>query len=151
MPNEQHLSALETAWARFSIKSVKVKGETRYQLTAEFENRTDAERALGSALALGPFTDSADRLDAVIPTTSTEAIPRLEEPETPDKVDLELQRGPYSTSEIAQLLGRHPITIRKWCSQGVIAASRAHPSANWSVSHAEAVRLVLGGEPPPLT
>lgn len=51
----------------------------------------------------------------------------------------------YSTSEVAKLLGKSDYTVREWCRQGRVAASKkAHTRgahAEWLVDHAELTRL----------
>jgi transposase len=51
----------------------------------------------------------------------------------------------YSTSEIASLLGKAEYTVREWCRQGRVKASKkpyargAHPE--WLICHAELTRV----------
>jgi len=51
----------------------------------------------------------------------------------------------YSTAEVAELVGKAEYTVREWCRQGRIRASKkaysrgAHPE--WLIGHAELVRF----------
>jgi excisionase family DNA binding protein len=51
----------------------------------------------------------------------------------------------YSTAEVAQLLGKAEYTVREWCRQGRIRATKkayargAH--SEWLISHAELIRV----------
>lgn len=51
----------------------------------------------------------------------------------------------YSTAEVAQLLGKAEYTVREWCRQGRIRATKkayargAHPE--WLISHEELIRV----------
>ncbi len=51
----------------------------------------------------------------------------------------------YSTAEVASLLGKSDYTVREWCRQGRVTASKkayargAHPE--WLISHDELTRL----------
>ena len=55
----------------------------------------------------------------------------------------------YSTAEVAGLLGRAEYTVREWCRQGRVRASRtAHargPHPEWRVAHAEVERVRRDG------
>ncbi len=55
----------------------------------------------------------------------------------------------YSTAELAALLGRAEYTVREWCRQGRVRASRtAHargPHPEWRVAHAEVERVRRDG------
>jgi hypothetical protein len=51
----------------------------------------------------------------------------------------------YSTSEIAEFLGRAEYTVREWCRCGRIGASKRHYARGaypeWMISHEELVRV----------
>ena len=51
----------------------------------------------------------------------------------------------YSTAELGRQLGRAEYTVREWCRQGRVRASRtAHargPHPEWRVAHAEVERV----------
>ena len=59
----------------------------------------------------------------------------------------------YSTAEVASLLGKSDYTVREWCRQGRVLASKkaytrgAHPE--WLISHEELQRVRSEGLRPP--
>ena len=51
----------------------------------------------------------------------------------------------YSTAEVAQLLGKAEYTVREWCRQGRVHATKKPYSrgahSEWLISHAELIRV----------
>ncbi len=55
----------------------------------------------------------------------------------------------YTTDEVSAIMGKAPFTVREWCRQGRVRASkresgRGH-SKEWIVSHEELMRLQTEG------
>lgn len=61
----------------------------------------------------------------------------------------------YTTAEVAQILGKAEFTVREWCRQGRIRASKRAcgrgPTQEWSISHEELLRYQNEGLLPVLT
>ena len=55
----------------------------------------------------------------------------------------------YTTSEVAEKLGRSEFTVREWCRLGRVWASKREcgrgTSKEWSISHEELVRIQNDG------
>jgi hypothetical protein len=47
----------------------------------------------------------------------------------------------YTTSEVADILGKAEYTVREWCRKGQVQASKAHNGRGWLIAHEHLVRL----------
>jgi hypothetical protein len=59
----------------------------------------------------------------------------------------------YTTEEIATIMGKAPFTVREWCRQGRVIASKRNSGRGrfkeWIISHEELMRLQSQGLLPP--
>ena len=60
-------------------------------------------------------------------------------------IDQKMVKDWYTTAEVAKILGRSEFTVREWCRLGRVHASKRAcgrgPTLEWSISHAELVRI----------